>query len=111
MKTSSHQHHYRPGLRIPDECRVQARRVVDNRTLLLHRGEARSHVMRDMREDLADFVSHARLREEERGFETEFRMDLFVFNPDEFWEVVETEVQRQLSLVRDLHHVVEETPA
>ena len=56
-----------------------------------------------MREALADFVAHARTTRIDHDREVEFSMELFVFSPDEFYDIIETEVKRQLELEREIN--------
>lgn len=102
MRTSSHHMFYRPGLRLPDECLARVDRFVDNRTLACNRAEVMSHVHREMREALAHHISHAKLTITPRDFDVHNRMEVMVFSPDEFNEIVEAEVARRLSLDRDM---------
>lgn len=54
-----------------------------------------------VREEMARYaarsIAHNRVREERRAFHTDYILDLYICDPDTFWEVV-TEEARRISL-------------
>lgn len=102
MRTNSHHRYYRPGLPIPAECRVFVREVIDALTLEKDRSEVLHLVHKQAREALMDHVARTRVTITEMPgmYSTEFRLDVLVFDPLQFEEIVQAEVHRRLGMMR-----------
>ena len=69
----------------------------DNLTFRLD--EYKHHLMRDMRERLADFVMNAKVEHRPEGeFRTETRMSVYVLNPNDIEELIENEIELRLRM-------------
>jgi hypothetical protein len=76
------------GQRLPDNCRVGFSHHVHIREAAMN-PDVEQYVQRVARTAIADTISKTRMARVERDFSIEFRCDLYVFSPDEFWGIVE----------------------
>ncbi|WP_332822460.1 hypothetical protein [Stutzerimonas kunmingensis] len=51
------------------------------------------YVQRIAREAIADTISRTRIERKEHDHHVEFRCDLYVFSPNDFWAIVEQAAQ------------------
>lgn len=52
------------------------------------------YIVDNMRHDLADRIVKTRFKRTDEDFHIKFEMGVYVFNPDEFWQIVQREATR-----------------
>ncbi len=77
------------GRPLPDNCRLQFSHHVSMREAAMN-SEVAVFVQRQAQHVMADKIARTRMERIERDFSVEFKCDLYVFTPDEFWQIVET---------------------
>ena len=84
------------GQRLKDDCHLSFWQTVPLREVAMRPGEVEHYVQRAAQQAFADMIPRVRMRKNELDFSIEFLCDVYVFNPDEFWQIVE-EAARDLN--------------
>jgi len=77
------------GSSMPDDCRVGCSFIVHTKEAAMNPNEVAGHMERRAQQALAQQLAKARMERIDLGHAIEFRCDLYVFNPDQFWQIVE----------------------
>lgn len=51
-------------------------------------------ILNEAREAIADKIVHSKMRKDVGEWSTEYSLNLYVFSPEEFWEIVQKEAAR-----------------
>ena len=79
--------HY--GRPVAHNARLTYSKYVPIREAAITPSEVRSFVQAEARQALADQIARTRMQSIEHDHHIEFRCDVYVFSPDEFWEIVD----------------------
>lgn len=82
--------HY--GRPLPNNAKLGYSKYVSTREAAMNPG-VEDFVRREARHAFADMISGSRITRHEHDHSIEFRCDVYVFNPDEFWQIVEEAAQ------------------
>ena len=84
------------GRPLPDNCRLTYSRFIGGREYARNVADVDRFVASEARQSMASQIAHVRMKKTEGDHSVEFRCDVYVFSPDEFWQIVE-EAARELS--------------
>lgn len=85
-------------LKYPDKCVFHAIDYEHKSPLHTVHPDIEYTIYSGLRMQMADFITKARMEKIDKEYVVEYRMQLYVFTPEEFHEMVENEVQRQIQL-------------
>jgi len=88
----------RPWLKYPDTCLFQSSVTEQLNPFGDVQRDLENVILHDMRESLAATIVQAKVLKHDGDFHREYRMQIYVFTPDEFHKIVDAEVQRQLDM-------------
>lgn len=93
-----------PNIKYADDCLVQTQAIVNDRLIQDEhsRRDAYNHARDSCRMAVANFIAGHRCEELEGQHSTEFRLRVFVFTPDEFYKIVNSEADRVIRSNRQL---------
>lgn len=77
------------GMRLPNDCRLQFSHHVSLREAALNPDVDR-YIQREAQQRMAQQIAKTKMHRIEGDHSVEFRCELYVFNPDDFWAIVET---------------------
>lgn len=60
------------------------------REVAMHPEDCRQMAARMAARAFADQIAHSRIRKVDDAYSVEFHADLYVFSPDQFWQIVQT---------------------
>lgn len=82
--------------RVSDKNHVAARASVPNMAKFSSYAPVSELVRRDLVRNISELLSHEKIKTIEGDFVTEYRLELYVFTPDEFYQAVQAEAQEMM---------------
>ena len=77
------------GMRLPNDCRLQFSHRVSLREAAMNPDVDR-YIQREAQQRMADQIAKTKMQRIEGDHSVEFRCEIYVFNPDDFWAIVDT---------------------
>lgn len=75
--------------RLPEHCQIRASMCADNMSVV--DSWVRGQIMDSLTRTLANQLTAVKLKERREAYTTTFQVDLLVFDPDEFYMIVQSE--------------------
>ena len=73
------------------DCLVGIQECINNMDDAALDGYARKLVLDRMRQKIAHFIADSKVKVEQRKYHTEYRLELYVFSPDELHQLIQRE--------------------